>query len=79
VKAIDWSPHQRGVLASGGGTADRCIKFWDTVQGAEIQSIDTEAQVSNIMFSKTSHELISTHGYSENAICVWKCPSMQQI
>ncbi|KAI7565641.1 WD40 repeat-like protein, partial [Hortaea werneckii] len=24
VKAIAWSPHQRGLLASGGGTADRC-------------------------------------------------------
>src|SRR3990167_286040 len=27
VKAISWSPHQRGLLASGGGTADRCIRF----------------------------------------------------
>ena len=23
VKAIAWSPHQHGLLASGGGTADR--------------------------------------------------------
>eukprot|EP00587_Corethron_hystrix_P002819 CAMPEP_0113296962 /NCGR_PEP_ID=MMETSP0010_2-20120614/25_1 /TAXON_ID=216773 ORGANISM="Corethron hystrix, Strain 308" /NCGR_SAMPLE_ID=MMETSP0010_2 /ASSEMBLY_ACC=CAM_ASM_000155 /LENGTH=755 /DNA_ID=CAMNT_0000149777 /DNA_START=566 /DNA_END=2830 /DNA_ORIENTATION=- /assembly_acc=CAM_ASM_000155 len=28
VKAIAWSPHQHGLLASGGGTADRCIRFW---------------------------------------------------
>jgi WD40 repeat protein len=31
VKAIAWSPHQRGLLASGGGTADRCIRFWNTI------------------------------------------------
>lgn len=31
VKAIAWSPHQRGLLASGGGTADRAIKFWTTL------------------------------------------------
>ena len=30
VKAIAWSPHQHGLLASGGGTADRCIRFWNT-------------------------------------------------
>eukprot|EP00484_Ammonia_sp_Unknown_P026694 CAMPEP_0197034680 /NCGR_PEP_ID=MMETSP1384-20130603/12709_1 /TAXON_ID=29189 /ORGANISM="Ammonia sp." /LENGTH=852 /DNA_ID=CAMNT_0042464631 /DNA_START=211 /DNA_END=2769 /DNA_ORIENTATION=- len=29
VKAITWSPHDSGLLASGGGTADRCIKFWN--------------------------------------------------
>ena len=27
VKAIAWSPHQHGLLASGGGTADRRIRF----------------------------------------------------
>lgn len=30
VKALSWSPHQHGLLASGGGTADRCIRFWNT-------------------------------------------------
>lgn len=28
VKALAWSPHQHGLLASGGGTADRTIRFW---------------------------------------------------
>lgn len=36
VKALSWSPHQHGLLVSGGGTADRCIKFWNTLTGAEI-------------------------------------------
>lgn len=30
VKAIGWSPHQNGLLATGGGTADRHIRFWNT-------------------------------------------------
>jgi WD40 repeat protein len=30
VKAIAWSPHQHGILASGGGTTDGCIRFWNT-------------------------------------------------
>ena len=41
VKAIGWSPHQHGLLATGGGTADRCIKFWNTLTLQPIHSIDT--------------------------------------
>jgi WD40 repeat protein len=43
VKAIAWSPHQHGLLASGGGTADRCIRFWNTATGATLSHIDTGA------------------------------------
>ena len=28
VKALAWCPFQSNLLATGGGTADRCIKFW---------------------------------------------------
>lgn len=45
VKAIAWSPHHHGLLASGGGTADRCIKFWNTLSGQPLRSIETESQV----------------------------------
>jgi cell division cycle 20-like protein 1 (cofactor of APC complex) len=33
VKAVAWSPHQHGLLASGGGTADRHIRFRNTLTG----------------------------------------------
>jgi cell division cycle 20-like protein 1 (cofactor of APC complex) len=45
VKAISWSPHQNGLLASGGGTADRCIRFWNTQTASPLNSIDTGSQV----------------------------------
>ncbi|KAJ3559513.1 hypothetical protein NPX13_g9523 [Xylaria arbuscula] len=79
VKAIAWSPHQRGLLASGGGTADRRIIFHDTVRGSVINEIDTGSQVCNISWSKNSNEIVSTHGYSQNQIVVWKYPSMTQV
>ncbi|KAK3686891.1 substrate-specific activator of APC-dependent proteolysis [Vermiconidia calcicola] len=120
VKAIAWSPHQRGLLASGGGTADRCIKFWNTISNAQtagtnglpsnipsdhtnlglglsttplsdgprsptqpnphlIRSHDTGSQVCNLLFSQLTSELVSTHGYSQHAINIWKYPSMQQV
>ncbi|OAA44930.1 WD40 repeat-like-containing domain protein [Metarhizium rileyi] len=79
VKAISWSPHQRGLLASGGGTADRRIIFHDTVKGTVSNEIDTGSQVCNIAWSKNSNEIVSTHGYSQNQIVVWKYPSMTQV
>ena len=59
VKAIAWSPHQHGLLASGGGTADRCIRFWNTLTGQPLQSVDTGSQVCNLAWSKHSNELVS--------------------
>ncbi|KAH8595618.1 WD40-repeat-containing domain protein [Bisporella sp. PMI_857] len=79
VKAIAWSPHQRGLLASGGGTADRRIIFHDTLRGKAINEIDTGSQVCNLAWSKNSNEIVSTHGYSQNQIVVWKYPSMTQV
>lgn len=79
VKAISWSPHQHSLLASGGGTADRTIKFWNTQTGKCVQEIDTGSQVCNLAWSKNSNEIVSTHGYSQNQIVVWKYPSMTQV
>ncbi|KAL0738804.1 hypothetical protein Bca4012_015014 [Brassica carinata] len=79
VKAIAWSPHVHGLLASGGGTADRCIRFWNTTKNTHLSSIDTCSQVCNLAWSKNVNELVSTHGYSQNQIIVWKYPTMSKI
>ena len=60
VKAIAWSPHQHGLLASGGGTADRRIRFWNTITGRPLQCVDTGSQVCNLAWSKHSNELVHT-------------------
>jgi cell division cycle 20-like protein 1 (cofactor of APC complex) len=51
VKAIAWSPHQQGLLASGGGTADRYIRFWNTLTAQSLQCIDTGSQVKIIQLN----------------------------
>ncbi|WOK93771.1 protein FIZZY-RELATED 3 [Canna indica] len=79
VKAITWSPHQHSLLASGGGTADRCIRFWNTFNGNMINCVDTGSQVCNLAWSKNVNELVSTHGYSQNQIMVWKYPSLSKV
>ena len=47
VKAIAWSPHQHGLLASGGGTADRCIRFWNSATNTALNCIDTGMRQKN--------------------------------
>ncbi|XP_027360972.1 protein FIZZY-RELATED 2-like [Abrus precatorius] len=79
VKAIAWSPHVHGLLASGGGTADRCIRFWNTTTNSQLNCIDTGSQVCNLVWSKNVNEMVSTHGYSQNQIIVWRYPTMSKL
>ncbi|GAA5866986.1 hypothetical protein JCM8547_008399 [Rhodosporidiobolus lusitaniae] len=83
VKAIAWNPHQHGILASGGGTADQKLRFWNTLTGNLLQEVDTGSQVCNMLFSRNSNELVTTHGFSagqaQNQVVIWRYPSMQQV
>ncbi|GKY98216.1 hypothetical protein MPSEU_000779300 [Mayamaea pseudoterrestris] len=79
VKALDWCPFYRGLLASGGGTSDRTIKFWNTSSGALLNSVDTGSQVCSLIWNKNQRELCSSHGYSENQLILWKYPTMTRI
>lgn len=85
IKAIAWSPHQNGLLASGGGTYDRCIRFRNTLTGKLLNVIDTGSQVCNLIWSKNVNEIVSTHGYSlrgkthNNQIILWKYPTMTRL
>uniref|UniRef100_A0A182IW47 CDC20/Fizzy WD40 domain-containing protein n=1 Tax=Anopheles atroparvus TaxID=41427 RepID=A0A182IW47_ANOAO len=76
IRALAWCPWQPHILASGGGTADRCIKFWNIASGQLLSSVDTKSQVCGLLFSKTYKELISAHGYVNNQLTIWKYPSM---
>ncbi|KAG6828303.1 hypothetical protein H0H92_008468, partial [Tricholoma furcatifolium] len=83
VKALAWDPHVPGVLATGGGTQDKTIRFWNTLQGTALASLDTGSQVCNLVWSRNSHELVSTHGFSsltaQNQICIWRYPRLSMV
>jgi cell division cycle 20, cofactor of APC complex len=79
VKALAWSPHERNLLASGGGTADRTIKFWNTQSGSLLNSIDTESQVCALQWNPFEKEILSSHGFARNHLCLWKYPSMAKV
>lgn len=83
VKALAWDPHVSGVLATGGGTQDKHIRFWNVINGSMLSELDTGSQVCNLIWSLTSHELVSTHGFSsttaQNQICIWKYPTLNMV
>lgn len=76
VRALAWCPWQSNLLATGGGTADRCIKFWNVNNGTVVNSVDSKSQVCALLWSKNYKELISAHGYANNQLTIWKYPSM---
>jgi cell division cycle 20-like protein 1 (cofactor of APC complex) len=79
VKALAWSPHHRGLLASGGGRQDPMIRFWNTTSGVRIDSLQCTSQITNLAWSTTSDEIVSTHGYGQytgpGLIQIWHYPS----
>ena len=79
VKALDWCPWQKNLLVSGGGTADRTLRFWDTKTGKCVNHIETDSQVCSVKWSRHHRELVSSHGYSNYQLTVWNYPSLTRM
>eukprot|EP00253_Pinus_taeda_P034334 PITA_34334 len=79
VKALAWCPFQDNLLASGGGTSDGSIKFWNTQTGACLNTVDTHSQVCSLLWNRHERELLSSHGLNQNQLTLWKYPSMVKI
>ncbi|KAK9246621.1 WD40-repeat-containing domain protein [Lipomyces tetrasporus] len=76
VKALAWCPWQLNLLATGGGTYDKHIHFWNGTTGARLNSIDTGSQVTSLQWSTTYKEIVSSHGYPDNNLAIWSYPSL---
>ncbi|CAK6966889.1 cell division cycle protein 20 homolog [Scomber scombrus] len=79
VKALAWCPWQPNILASGGGTSDRHIRIWNVNSGSCITSLDTQSQISSLVFAPNYKELVSAHGYAHNNLTIWKYPSLVKV
>lgn len=79
VKALAWCPWSRHTLASGGGTADRTIRIWNASNGSQLKCVDTGSQVCALQWSTSEKELVSSHGFSDNQLILWKYPSLSKI
>ncbi|TVY46622.1 WD repeat-containing protein [Lachnellula occidentalis] len=76
VKALSWCPWAPNVLATGGGSYDRHIHFWNTTTGARVNSIDTGSQVTSLRWSPHYREIVSTSGFPDNSLSIWSYPTL---
>jgi cell division cycle protein 20 (cofactor of APC complex) len=76
VKALSWCPWQLNLLATGGGSYDRHIHFWNTTTGARTNSIDTGSQVTSLRWSTHYREIVSSSGFPDNSLSIWSYPSL---
>ncbi|KAH7626566.1 putative CDC20/HCT1 protein [Sordaria sp. MPI-SDFR-AT-0083] len=76
VKALAWCPWNINLLATGGGSYDRHIHFWNTTSGARVNSIDTGSQVTSLRWSPHYREIVSSSGYPDNSLSIWSYPTL---
>jgi cell division cycle protein 20 (cofactor of APC complex) len=76
VKALSWCPWQPNILATGGGSYDRHIHFWNSTTGARVNSIDTGSQVTSLRWSPYYKEIVSTSGFPDNSLSIWSYPTL---
>ncbi|KAI9852440.1 MAG: hypothetical protein M1838_000760 [Thelocarpon superellum] len=83
VKAIAFCPWQRSLIASGGGSNDRCIHFYHTTSGACLATINVAAQVTSLLWSTHRREIAATFGYAQPEhpyrIAVFTWPECRQV
>ncbi|KRX05326.1 WD40-repeat-containing domain [Pseudocohnilembus persalinus] len=71
IKALDWHPKNSNILISGGGNGDNTIQLHNIQTKQKLIQIDAISQVCNLYCSEENQEIVSTHGYSINQICIW--------
>lgn len=81
VKALSWCPYQSTLLATGGGSTDKTINFWNTTTGARVNTIETGSQISSLNWgyaNGTGLEIVATHGFPSNSISLFNYPTLQK-
>ncbi|KAG9232486.1 WD40-repeat-containing domain protein [Amylocarpus encephaloides] len=83
VKAIAFCPWRKGLVATGGGSNDKCIHFFHTSSGACLATISVSAQVTSLIWSTTRREIAATFGYAQPEhpyrIAVFSWPECKQV
>jgi cell division cycle protein 20 (cofactor of APC complex) len=79
VKAIDWCPWNSGFLASGGGKQDGTIKLWNIYTGGVSKNLETNSQITSLLWASNTKELISSHGCPYNNLSIWTFPNLDKV
>lgn len=71
VKGLVWLNNSR--LLTGGGTADRTLKLWDTSTNTSLHTLQTGSQVTCLEASDVLSGIIyAAHGFSDNSLQTYR-------
>lgn len=80
VKAIAYCPWSTAILATGGGSRDRTIRFWHTNSGTLLDSLKTSGQITSLIWSECKKQIAATFGFTgTKMISVYSYPKMEEI
>ncbi|KAM0751361.1 WD40 repeat-like protein [Meredithblackwellia eburnea MCA 4105] len=79
VKALAWCPWNSSLLATGGGSSDRTIHFWNTTTSARLNSLPTPSQVTSLIFNPHSREILSSHGIPDHQLSIYSYPTLNKV
>lgn len=75
VRGIAWCPHDAHSFCSGGGSACKHLYMWNIHRSAPTKSLNVNGQVCRLFWK--GKYLITTEGFSSNALNVWTAASME--
>lgn len=83
IKAVAFCPWSKSLLATGGGTKDKIIKFWHTGTGTLINKIETQNQITSLTWSRHYKQIVATFGFGDVSnpmlLTMYNYPSLEPI
>lgn len=82
VKAVAFCPWMPNLLATGGGSRDKNIRFWHSKSGTLISKHKTKGQITAVVWSRSKKEILVTFGFGDcsdknSILAVYSYPTMK--
>lgn len=55
------------------------MRIWNQVSGECVQSVDSGSQICSLFWIKNENQIVTSHGYIENDLCVWNSDSLDKV
>ncbi|XP_060617473.2 cell division cycle protein 20 homolog B [Anolis sagrei] len=74
VKAMKWCPWQSGVIATGGGLQDGCLRLWNISSMKTLGTVNSKSQICSLVWLPNTKEIVTGQGHPQNKVNIWRYP-----